>query len=204
MRLLLDEEPCKIEATSIGDAIAGAAAIAERQGRVIIEVTVDGDVWDEQRLASPEFCAGDAGEVRLTSANLGDLVCQTLNEASGALTDADSLQRNAAELLQADQNPEAMAKLADALDIWLTVQEAVLKCAQAMGLSLDTVKVGDGTVQAAVDRLNVKLRELRDALQTGNLVGVSDTLLYELPDVVAQWRQMLDAIRERVQEEQDA
>ena len=202
MHLLLDERPCEIEAASIGEAIAGAAALAEDRGRVIVEVTVDGDLWNEGQLTSVELCGGVAEEIRCVSADLKTLVCRTLADAADALVRADELQREAAELIQADQHPPAMERLGDALGIWLTVHEAVVKSAEALELDLDAIRVADGPLRDCIDRLKGQLQALHGALQTHDQVAISDTLLYELPEVVADWREALDAVQSHVQGEQ--
>ena len=50
MRILLDENPCDIQANSIGEAIAAAADAAERAGRLVVEVRVDGAMFSEDDL----------------------------------------------------------------------------------------------------------------------------------------------------------
>ena len=200
MRILIDEQPSDIQASSIGEAINTAAAEAEGRGRVIVEVVVDGEPWNEEQLASAELCAGRAQELRLVSADLIDLVQQTLADASEILAGADELQRAAAELLQADRRAEAMDKLAEALVVWRAVQTAVFKSSQALQLDLDNVRVGESTMSQSVTRLNEQLVTLRSALEANDPVALSDALLYEMPHVVAEWREALLAIQTHVRE----
>ena len=46
MRVLLDNDPCPISPASIGEALLAASDIAEGQGRLVIEVLVDGKLFD--------------------------------------------------------------------------------------------------------------------------------------------------------------
>ncbi len=200
MRVMLDEQVCDIQASTIGDALSAVAATAEIQGRVVVEVTVDGVKWTHEQLASEEMLAGSAEEVSLISAELSDLVHQTLTDASEALLEADAYQREAAESLQSDQRADAMAKLGEALGIWLAVHEAVVKSAHAAKLDLDAMKVGDGSMMDCIDQLNEHLSELRTTLQASDTVALSDSLMYELPQAVALWREAIDVMKEQVEQ----
>jgi hypothetical protein len=95
-----------------------------------------------------------------------------------------------------------MERLGDALGIWLTVHEAVVKSAEALELDLDAIRVAGGPLRDCIDRLKGQLRALHDALQAHDQAAISDTLLYELPEVVADWREALDAVQTHVQGEQ--
>jgi hypothetical protein len=200
MRVVLDEKPFETAASNVGEAITAAAESIEDDGRVIVDVIVDGEKWNEQQLGSPDRCGETASEVKLGSANLRELVAQTLHDASEALVVADQMQREAAEDLQADRHSEAMQQLGEALNTWISVQDAVMKSAQALQLDLETIAVEGGTVDESIARLNEQLRSLRTMLQSNDTVALADTLMYELPDVVAQWRETLASIREHVQQ----
>jgi hypothetical protein len=194
MRVLLDEQPWESTATTIGDTIAAAAAEARSRGRVVVEVVVDGVPWGEAQLASPESCSGAADELRLVTNDLAGLVRATLSEGATALVDADLLQREAAEDLQAGRTTEAMTRLGAALAIWDSVQEAVSRSAEAFDLDLDTLDVGGAKVADRVETLKRHLDAVQRALESKDPVGLSDTLLYDLPEVVGEWREMLETI----------
>ncbi len=126
MQVLLDENVCDVVAGTVAEAIAACATLAQAQGRLIVDVHVDGTRWSEQQLESSERQA-TAEIVELTTADPSQLVLQTFDDATEALTDADELQHEAAELLQSDQRTICMDKLGEALSIWLTVQQAIVK-----------------------------------------------------------------------------
>jgi hypothetical protein len=196
MRVTLDEQPCAIDAESIGDAIGSAAALAEERGRVIVEVIVDGNSWDQDQLGSSELRAGRADHLDLVTADLGELVHETLRDAAAALDDADRLQREAAELLQSDQAQIAMVRLGEAFGIWQSVQQAVAICGDALQVDLTALKVADNPLQQSVVRLDEQLQSLRTALENKDMVSLADMLLYELPEVVAEWREVLDTLQQ--------
>jgi len=200
MRVLLDEQPCASEASTIGDAIDRAAAAAETRGRVVVEVVVDGVRWGEAELSSHERRTKPADEVACVTADLRELIVQTLTDASAGLRDADAIQRESAELMQADRQPEAMARLGEALDIWQRVQEAVCKSSDAIGLDLTSLPLPGDSFDVRIARLNEHLRTLQAGLENGDPVGLADTLLYDLPTVVADWRELLDTMAAHVRD----
>ena len=198
MRVLLDDQPCETKATTIGEAIAGAAAIAEERGRVVVEVCIDGAAWTARELGSPDLNRGTADEISLFSADLRELVAKTLTDAADALTGADDLQRAAAKAIQANKHAPAMEKLGEALSIWSSVREAVVKACEATRIDLEALRIGDESVQTSVDLLHDRLRTVRAALEADDPVALSDTLLYELPEAVVAWREMIHGLVDHV------
>ncbi len=191
MRILLDDTPCDLKAKTVGEAIDAAAEVARRLGRLIIEVTVDDTLWAEVELSSPKHLEASAEVVRLTSAEPRKLVNEAFADAADALADADELQKEAARLVQSDQYTVSMDKLNEALSIWLSVQEAIVKGSRIVGIDLDDVIVGERSINASISRLNEWLLVIRDALTDSDQIALADTLLYELPEVVGEWQSIL-------------
>ncbi len=195
MRVLLDNDECEMAVGSVGEAVAAGAALASDRGRTVTDVLVDGTRWSDDQLASPDIEQATAAEVQLITADPGELVSETFAEAAWALSDAGKLQEEAAQLIQAGQPRDAMDKLRDAVSIWLSVQEAVTKGSQLARLDLDSVTMDGISAQLCIERLTEQLRMIRSALQANDPVGLSDTLLYEMPEVVDEWRRLLEQLR---------
>ena len=200
MRILLDDTPCDLKAKTVGEAIDAAAEVARRRGRLIIEVTVDDTLWAEVELSSPKHLQASAEVVRLTSAEPRRLVNEAFTDAADALADADELQKEAARLVQSDQYTVSMDKLNEALSIWLSVQEAIVKGSRIVGIDLDDVVVGERSINASISRLNEWLLVIRNALTDSDQIALADTLLYELPEVVGEWRSILEHLQHLVRE----
>lgn len=198
MRVLLDNDECDMAVGSVGEAVAAGAALASDRGRTVTDVLVDGTRWSDDQLASPDIEQATAAEVQLITADPGELVSETFAEAAWALSDAGKLQEEAAQLIQAGQPKDAMDKLRDAVSIWLSVQEAVSKGSQLARLDLDSVTMDGISARLCIDRLTEQLRMIRSALQANDPVGLSDTLLYEMPEVVNEWRRLLEQLRRLV------
>ena len=199
MQILLDSDPCEMKAQTVGEAIAAAATLAQTQGRLIIDVIVDGLRWSEQQLDSAEQNDTTAETIEFITAEPKELVLQTFEDAADALSDADALQKEAAELLQSDQSIICMDKLAEALSIWLTVQQAIVKGSQVVELQLDSISVKKVPITESIARLNENLQLLRSALQQDDQVAVADALLYEFPDIINEWRTILEHLQSLVE-----
>ena len=199
MQVLLDSDPCEMKAQTVGEAIAAAATLAQTRGRLIIDVIVDGLRWSEQQLDSAQQNDATAETIEFITAEPKELVLQTFEDAAEALTDADALQKEAAELLQADQSIICMDKLAEALSIWLTVQQAIVKGSQVVELQLDSISVNKIPITESIARLNENLQLLRSALQQDDQVAVADALLYEFPDIINEWRTILEHLQSLVE-----
>ena len=199
MQILLDDIPCHVQAQTVGEAIEGGAEVARDRGRLIVDVTVDGSRLSETDIESVRQQTRTAQIVRLVSADPVELVRQTLNDAREALSEADGLQREAAELLQSDQRTVSMDKLTEAISIWLCVQEAVIKGTQLIGLDLDAEPAdGEEDLPDAIRRLREQLDAVRRGLQDKDEIGLADTLLYEFPQVIEQWQRLLGDLQGRL------
>ncbi len=198
MQILIDDLPCDMDANTVGEAIEGAANLARDRGRLIVDVTVDGARWTQADLASTRRHAQTAQVVRFSSAEPTELVRHTFADAVDALTEAGELQREAAELLQSDKGTVAMDKLGEAISIWLGVQEAIVSGTQLLGLDLETVTIGGKPFAEAVRRLTDRLGAVRKGLKESDQIELADTLLYEFPPIIEEWRHLLAELQERI------
>lgn len=198
MRITLDDQPCSVEARSVGEAIAAAADLAESNGRLVVEVYVDGEKLNDQALGEEQRMASNADEVRLVSVEPTQMVRQTLLDAAELLESIDQTQRTAAERLQEADEATGFEMLGEALEMWIIVQRATLQSAQLLSLDLDAVRTDEMTMLEGIERLNGHLVQLRSALQSRDSVSVSDTLLYEMPAVVEAWEALLKRTAESV------
>ena len=203
MRVFLDEQLCETDADSVAAAIAGAASLAEERGRMVVEVMVDGDHWTDEQIASASSSDTGVEEVKLRTAVPGQLVCQVLQDAEAVLGEVESIQHQAAELIESDQRAEAMERLNEALTIWVNVQQAVSMSAEIMGWSLESEEAGPDSPAAIIDHLNGQLKLVRQALETDDPIGLTDSLRFDLPEVVGQWRKLLSDLADRAEKGDD-
>jgi hypothetical protein len=195
---MLDRETCDIAPESVGEAIAAGAALARDRGRLVVEVYVDGERWSDECFDQPQRLGANAHEVALVSAHAGEMVRQTILDAAEALDDIEALQREAAGLIQSGAMAGAMERLGSALELWTMVQRAAGTGSQLAGVPLDHVRTAGSTMSEGIASLNARLESMRESLSNRDPVALSDTLLYDLPEVVQTWRGLLRALAELV------
>ncbi|MBI1302664.1 MAG: hypothetical protein GC172_02595 [Phycisphaera sp.] len=198
MRILLDETETSLDARSIAEALSRAADEVARRGRMIVEVEVDGVRWSEEDLSSEDAIGRAAGELKLTSIHPAELLRETFVQAGTAVEEADAMQRESAEHLQAGKVGDAMANLATALALWGSVQTALSR-----GLELKVLTHADSgdpiDLDGAVAALDGQLRAVRDAVGAQDLAALGDCLLYEFPPVSARFASMLRSLAARAE-----
>ena len=91
-----------------------------------------------------------------------------------------------------------MDKLNHSILIWQSVQKAVM-----IGVEIAAVDPGDeknleDSITGAIERLNLQLTTIKDGLNSDDPIGISDALMYDMPEVVQEWRSLLHELCERV------
>ncbi|MFW6058618.1 MAG: hypothetical protein ACODAQ_00465 [Phycisphaeraceae bacterium] len=200
MPIYLDDEAVELPGDDLGTVLAAARERLEADGRVVVEVAMDGQTLSaddlEQQHQTPVPADSD---VRLYTADPAALSIETLEQVRTALSGAADLQDQAADLLQQDQISEAMQKVAQVVEIWLQVQQAVLNAALLTSVDLDELKVDDQPLSAFTDDLVEKLNTLKETIHNQDTVGLADALGYEWPEVVDRWDRLVGELIARIQ-----
>lgn len=191
MRILLDDHDTNLSAETVGAALREASIVAERAGRLIVEVSVDGIEWSEEDLSSAEFASRAAGELRCATVHPAELLRDTFANAADAVLNAESIQRGAAQLLQGGRTRDAYDRLAEALAVWGAVQTAVSHGLALGILPRESLAARGIDLDGAVQSLDAHLRRLRDAMVAQDATAVADCLLYEFPSTSRAFAAML-------------
>lgn len=194
MRILLDDHETTLRADTVGGALQEAASLVEKTGRMIVEVEVDGIAWGEDDLSSPEYARRGASEIRLSTAHPAELLRDTFAHAAEAVLNADSIQKNAAKLLQSNRETEGMQSLLEALAIWGSVQTAISRGLELGVIDRDHVRAAGIDIDGAIGALDARLRALREAMKSSDVTAVSDCLLYEFPATTKLFAQTLASL----------
>ncbi|MHC4102742.1 MAG: hypothetical protein ACYSW1_17880, partial [Planctomycetota bacterium] len=72
--------------------------------------------------------------------------------------------------------------------------EAIVKGSQLAGLDLDTVAL-PRPIGESINALNQRLEAVHGALARDDVIALADTLLYEFPEVVEEWRRILNELQ---------
>ncbi|MBC02531.1 MAG: hypothetical protein CMJ34_04395 [Phycisphaerae bacterium] len=201
MRVLVDDQPCSTTATTIGEAVAAAADAAEKAGRLVIEVLVDGTSLSEEDLQETTRLAGSAEEVRLMTTTMNDLLRDTFVHAAEALSDAAEVQKEAAGFIQSGRQSEGMQSLLASLETWGGIRDAVVKGLALAGISPEEVVIEGIGLPDAIGRLQVRLGGLKEAMAANDVSATCDCLLYDLPESTSEWRTILSGLATRFSSE---
>ena len=74
MRVILDNETCSIEAQNLGEALAAASHLAEDQGRLVVEVLVDGNPLTDAQLREDSVLDDSVSEIQLKTTTAAQLL----------------------------------------------------------------------------------------------------------------------------------
>lgn len=203
MRVLVDDVESGLEALPIGEAVQTAASEARRRGRIVVEVEIDGRPFAGAALDAILGCdnPGAAEIVRLTTADLREQVGTVLDDAARELARADALQTSAAERIETSDSKGGMQQLGEALAIWGRVERAITLSTSLAEMPLESVTIDGIDAGQAVAELGDRLREIATALTARDAVGLSDTLLYDMPEITQRWRDLLAELRRRIVED---
>lgn len=201
MAIYLDDQPVQLEGADLGTVLEAARRRVEPQGRVVVEVRLDGaevvgDELDRQRAAPVA-----AADLRLYTAAPRELAAATLEQLGPRLADARAAQSEAAELFQQDRAGEAMRRVGDAIEAWRQTQQAALQSAMLLGIDLERRTFEGQPIQAFTQELLERIRALRDAISAGDTVTLADALAYEWPELTDRWERLIQELLETVRSE---
>ncbi len=198
MDVYIDNDAAELVGSTLGDLLEAARKQLDSEGRLVVEVRVDGQTLTGTQFEESCEQPVDAEEVQFITAQPHELAKQTLLDVKDALADAREAQEQAAELLQSDRAVEAMDHVRVALTIWQQAQQSLLQSAQLLNVPLDEMKVGERGVADIIDELTELLNQVRDQLTGGDHVGLADTLAYPLADALDGWSALIDVMCERI------
>jgi len=198
MTVYFDDEPTDLAADNLAALLEAASDRLSGDGRMIVEVKIEDETFDLERLDEAQDVPVASREVRLTTADPSRLAVQTLYALQGAMEGLRQTQADAAEKLQEDKPSEAMASLQNALAVWMQAQQAVLDSARVSGVDLDELKVEQQPASEIINQLVGMLHELKETVEAGDTVALADSLAYEWPDMIDRWQLLVGALIDRL------
>jgi hypothetical protein len=188
MQAFLDDHPLELDRPTFAAAIRAGAAAAERAGRTLSHVALDGTPVAGAILRSPpEFAIGR--EVRMTSvpAEIPEPKPQSrLDDALEALARATASQDSAAELIQTAKLEDALRPLAAAIESWQSVQRIVAE-------ELPWAS-GSEAFASMLEELKSRLLEIQRGLQHEDWSAVSDCLAFDMKEQAEGWKMLIEGV----------
>ena len=199
MAIYLDDQPAQLQGDHLGEVLTKASESLAVDGRVLVEVKIDGEVITGEDLDKHQASQIDQSEIHLASADRKELAVTTLTQVREQLPRAGALHEQAAEELQADNPAEALTYIAESIEVWMMTQEAVLGSAGVVGLGLDEVKVNGEPMSGFTEELIQQLHGLKDLITSKDTVALADALAYEWPAVVLRWDQLIEQMIQEIE-----
>jgi len=201
MRITLDGNPCDCpQATTVGEAVESACQTAHQQGRIVVQVDVDGRTLDAVELGDPDMTGATAETVDLTSLEPRQVLAASLDLGLHAIEAANEQFAAAAHALQSGSAPDATAPLQEGLQLWQTLDEHVLREAVPTILHTMMEPADAEEFEGLVKSLHAELASMHGALTTGDPSSLGDALLYEFPETAARWRTFFERCAVAVRE----
>lgn len=166
------------------------------QERLVVGLRCDGQaVADDQLDRVLQTPARAFDQLELQTQSTRALLRVTLDQTIDVFEDAAPVGRHAADLLAEGKHDEAMQALQRLCDLFKQAQQALVFSAQALKLELDDIRVNDLDLTAIMHLLKDPLAQLKEAMDTGDLVVAGDVLRYDLDEPLGHWLALLRHLR---------
>ncbi len=194
MNIWIDDTQLE-SAADLDTALEQARLHAESQGRLIVDILVDGQpatdaFFDEDASDLPPI-----SELRFTTANTAALVNDTIDTAieSIDLLKADQ-QAGALQIREGDMD-NAMQSLRAIMEGWQAMRDIVDQITQVTDLDINTLSVNQQPATEIVNKLSKSLEDVRETLKNEDWSLLGDTIEYDLNELADQWSTLLSSMK---------
>ena len=192
MSVVVDDETLEtgvLGLTTVGEVLDHV----RRNDRLVVQLLIDGEAPDLTHMSSVQAQSLDDRTLYIETADPREIALAAVKTAREMLESADRMRLEIAELLRNNNWTEAMTKLGECLVAWQQIRQTVGKVAQLRKLKIEDLGVGKAT-RDTVANFAEQLRGIKTAVETGDIVSLTDILTYEFEPNTVQWRVILDAL----------
>lgn len=191
----------EVEGKPLRDALLEVQKTKCPPGQIIVAVACDGQELPaaemEQELSKT---AGTFGKIELVTSTQEKLVAEAMAQASASLQTTEEACRQISEKLSAGNTQEGIEGLAECLQVWQQLHEAVGKSIAMLGVNPDETMIRDDTMTAVISKPLDVLGQMKQALQAQDHVLLADILQYEFAEVTEQWHAVIARLRREAEE----
>lgn len=199
MSTFLDDETIDLPQTSLAAAVAAAQERLHTDGRLIVEVQLDGEKISPEQIEEQQANSIEGKELRFYSANPRELASEAIQQARLLLGEAGSAQQEAADLLQQDEPTDALQRISLAMGAWQQAQQAVLNGSLLVGVDLDDLTFEDQSVTLIVNELLEQFQQLKTLISSGDTVALADALAYEWSATTERWDRLMGHLAQTIE-----
>lgn len=194
MNIWIDEHQIT-DAPDLDTALEQARVHAESQGRLIIDILVDGEpatdaFFDEDSASLPAI-----NELRFTTANTTDMVNETLQTTIESIELLKADQAAGVQQLREGNLADSMESMRAIMEGWQAIRDIVDQIAQITNIDIFTLQAGEKTGGELVESLSKALSEVRETLNTEDWSSLGDIIEYDLTELADQWSTLLEAMK---------
>lgn len=200
MDLFIDDkatDPDFTEGRSLDEALRYVQTDICSGDRFVVRITCDGqeiladDMDDVLRKPADSF-----ERLELFTNTKGGLVAEAMKEAHASLEQTDRACREAGELLSQGKTAEGIEALGECLAVWQQIHEAVAKSFQLLALKTDSITIQDEPLEVVLGKPRDILTQVKEALESRDMILLADLLIYDLTEVTAQWLAIVNRLRD--------
>ncbi len=196
MRVIMDGQTVTDHAAGIAQALDLVRRKADELGRLVIEVSADGQPAADLLDRMPQDTAGVA-ELGVTTAEKSLFLRETLLDARDTLERTRADQQSAAAQVDSGEVAQALGSLRAIVEGWQLVRSVVDQAAALLGASLHELRAGDTPGDEVIHALAADLVALRDAVSREDWSVLSDTLACDLDARAEQWLGLIAVLTDR-------
>jgi len=197
MPVTLDQKPAKTGRT-VGETLDLIRAELP-EGRVIVNVQLNGETLDATNLALHRQTAIDAQNLAVETTPKAELARATIGKIAALIEWLHPRHAETAALFEKGQHTAGLEKLKELLSAWGQIQAAYSGLVTLMGLDLATLQVGERSANGVLSDFAGQLSEIQNALVNQDMVLLADVLQYEVDNIVTSWVALLEATLARVE-----
>jgi hypothetical protein len=194
MDVFLDHELLEADASSLSAILEAAQTILEPAGRIVVEVRFDDVIANDEQLDAATQQLPTADEVHLISAHPAQLCREALEATRQTLDEALDLQKQAADMLNADQSTDAMARIQRSIQLWQQALAAVTRSAALFGVGLEDLQTTQHSATDLIKTVADQMRRTQQHLSDRDHIGLADALAYEWDSATQGWHELIDAL----------
>lgn len=186
---------------TVAEFIESARQSLDGTGRLLIGLRCEeNDVPPDQLDAMLSEPVARFNRLELTSDRPSRVVEDILLHARTCLSQSFELVQDASEKFSSGNGVEAMTALIACIQSWGQVHEAIVKGGQLMRIDFEKLQIGNRSVQAWLAGLVERLRDIKNAVESNDLVLLADMMKYELDESLQEWEGFVDGLIEYVRQ----
>lgn len=200
MNVLINNEEVALdidERPAFGDVIEQAEKFSSEQGKIITEITLNGEVVTPDEEAAKKFDPCDGSTViEMLMDTPQSIIIKALGEADKDLPAIAENLRQVASYLQTGSRQAAFSLFSESIEQWKQVINLFRIVESALQIDAKSIVIGGRSLDCVQGELLELLLETRNSMQDDDAVTLSDLLEYELAPNIEQQR---DVIRELIE-----